>query len=121
MHVRLLGIAVVLTVLLLTGCSDSSSRSTPAQPPKPDRIDLIRYGQTVVTQVLKSPSSADFPSWGYKDDAYDVSEFGKDAYMIKGWVEAQNAFGATLREKWTVVRGGPQILDSRLRWAGPAI
>ncbi len=49
-----------------------------------------------VKQKLKAPSSADF-----NDDYYWGSAFN-DTYIIRSTVDAQNSFGAKLRNKWTV-------------------
>ncbi|MGP1345162.1 MAG: hypothetical protein ACTS3F_00655 [Phycisphaerales bacterium] len=49
-----------------------------------------------VKQRLRSPSTADFP--GIFDGRADhVKYHGNQQYRIMSWVDAQNAFGATIR------------------------
>lgn len=51
-----------------------------------------------VKDSLKSPSTADFCS--YND--MTATSLGGDKWKVTGYVDAQNSFGATLRENWTV-------------------
>jgi hypothetical protein len=55
-----------------------------------------------VKDTLKAPSSADFPSYG--DDGTSVTEttnnMGYDSYTVSGYVDAENSFGAKLRQTW---------------------
>lgn len=54
----------------------------------------------VVKANLKSPSSAKFPfSYGDSDVSITKSE---DTYIVKAWVDAENSFGAKLRNNFTV-------------------
>lgn len=51
-----------------------------------------------VEDSLKSPSTADFCN--YND--MTATNLGGDKWKVTGYVDAQNSFGATLRENWTV-------------------
>lgn len=51
-----------------------------------------------VEDNLKSPSTADFCS--YND--MTATNLGGDKWKVTGYVDAQNSFGATMRENWTV-------------------
>lgn len=52
----------------------------------------------VVKGKLKSPSTADFCSY----PEATITNLGDNRYQIKGYVDAQNSFGATVRSKFTV-------------------
>ena len=48
--------------------------------------------------MLKSPSTAKFCSYSKATITY----LGSDKYKIKGYVDAENSLGATLRKNFTV-------------------
>lgn len=52
----------------------------------------------IVEDSLKSPSTAKFCSF----TECKVEHLGNGEYMVTGWVEAQNSFGATLRQSFVV-------------------
>ena len=51
-----------------------------------------------VEDNLKSPSTAKF----CKYTEATITRVGEDEYVIHGYVDAQNSFGATVRQEWTV-------------------
>lgn len=51
------------------------------------------YMQLFVEEQLKSPNSAEFPFGGYRD----VTPLGDGRYKVSSYVDAENAFGATMR------------------------
>ena len=80
---------------LLVACSDSSTR------------DVTRGGQETMAFVmcqkpvanqLRSPSSAKFPTMG-KQDVLSAHS-GGGIYLVDGYVDAQNGFGAMIRANW---------------------
>lgn len=56
-------------------------------------------GQEFVKKQLKSPSTADFPS--FKDIQH--SHMGDCVHHLRAYVDSQNAFGAMLRTRFTLV------------------
>lgn len=54
--------------------------------------------QNIVEGELKSPSTADFCSF----TEAEVTHLGNGEYMVSGWVDAQNSFGAILRQSFVV-------------------
>lgn len=62
-----------------------------------DRFDAIVIAKKIVSNNLKSPSTAKF----CKNSEYTVKCSGS-SWTISGYVDAQNGFGATLRSKFTV-------------------
>lgn len=57
----------------------------------------VTVAQNLVKGQLKSPSTASFPS---SATAYSVQTDGTYLY-VSGYVDAQNSFGAELRQNWT--------------------
>ena len=51
-----------------------------------------------VEDRLKAPSTADFCSFGEMEATY----LGDDRWKVTGYVDAENSFGAMLRQNWTV-------------------
>jgi hypothetical protein len=75
------------------GGGGSSSSTTPG------KIDAWVMAQQFVEDKLKSPSTADFGSafGDYQDPDEVVTDLGGGKFRVRGWVDAQNAFGATIR------------------------
>ena len=74
--------------------SGSSSSYRSADRSRDAWVCAIKY----VEDNLKSPSTAKFCK--YTDAT--VMRVGEDEYIIHGYVDAQNSFGATVRQIWTV-------------------
>lgn len=55
----------------------------------------VAAAKDLVKEKLKSPSTAKFP----KSSEYIVKKRGND-YIVLGYVDAQNDFGATVRTNW---------------------
>ena len=66
------------------------------------------WAKWAVKQRLRSPSTADVGSGFITSDNYQspfrcVSRLKNNKYEVNGWVDAQSAFGATIRQKFRVV------------------
>lgn len=83
-------IIVIVSILLfvLTGCSSN------ADP----EVNAYVCAIDVVENHLKCPSTATF--CGYSNAT--VHEIGDNKYSISGYVDAQNSFGASIRETFYV-------------------
>jgi len=69
--------------------------------------------QNFVKQALRSPSSASFPS--ATSNGVNVRRSGECEFQVRGYVDSQNAFGAVLRNNYSItMRYNP---DSN-RWSG---
>lgn len=55
----------------------------------------VTAAQNLVKDELRSPSTAKFPI----DTSYKVKRSGSD-WIVEGYVDAQNGFGATVRQYW---------------------
>lgn len=62
-----------------------------------DYWNAVAAAQKLVKSELKSPSTAQFPAAA---DAYSVSR-DEANWIVSGYVDAQNSFGAVIRENWT--------------------
>ncbi|NOX54044.1 MAG: hypothetical protein GXP27_06305 [Planctomycetes bacterium] len=56
--------------------------------------------QILVERMLKSPGTA---SYGWQTASECVEHLGDDKFRVRGWVDAQNSFGATVRSDFTVL------------------
>ena len=59
---------------------------------------------------MKAPSTADFP---YSDDAHDVERIGTGRFRVISYVDAQNGFGAQIRNNYICLVQTP---DSGRTW-----
>lgn len=59
------------------------------------------YAEQTVRKSLKSPSGASFS--GYPDTRSGRLKVFDDRYVVSGWVDAENSFGATIRSDYQVV------------------
>ena len=62
------------------------------------KSDAYVYAKEAVRLQLKSPRSAKFGSYGQTD----IQLYGGCVFIIKGYVDAQNGFGALLRSQYEV-------------------
>jgi hypothetical protein len=77
-----------------TGASNSGSR-------QPDMIDMQVKAERLIKNNLKAPSTAKFPGM-FEQSAYKLAKTASGTYILKGWVDAQNGFGAMIRSDWYV-------------------
>lgn len=83
------GIATIAIVLYIRS-SDSGMRTGPSRP---DHRTAYETCETLVKERLRAPSTAEFGGYGQAN----IERSGGETYRIEGWVDAENAFGAMLR------------------------
>lgn len=115
---------IVIMAALAVGSLEDGGQSTTSTPgtTKPDRADKIQawvMTQQFVEQRLKSPSTANFGSilkGTYQSPEDCVTDLGGGRFRSVGWVDSQNAFGATIRTHFVCelkyVGGGKWQLES---------
>lgn len=60
-----------------------------------------REAQDIITNLLLSPSTADFPGTFLGAEHWEV--YKHDGFLyIQSWVDSQNAFGAVIRNDWEI-------------------
>lgn len=60
-----------------------------------------REAQDIITDLLSSPSTADFPGTFLGAEHWEVYKHEGILY-IQSWVDSQNAFGAVIRKDWEI-------------------
>lgn len=99
-----LGVIGVIILLFVIGRSDDSSISNSNNdvtkqetPSVPDESEANIMAQGFIKQVLKSPSTADFPFLDY------TTTIDGSRYTVVSYVDSENGFGAMIRSNWRVV------------------
>lgn len=77
----------------------SSSVSIPSSA-KLTNIEAFTVAEYVVKEFLVSPSTAKFCKYTEATCSYNSST---DRWTVKGWVDSQNTYGATIRQNFTAV------------------
>ncbi|MEW6115610.1 MAG: hypothetical protein AB1553_01760 [Nitrospirota bacterium] len=97
---KAIGILICLAVVLsLLGAylKGTSYYNPPAQPQyKPSKFDAFVMCQQFVEKKLKAPSTADFAS----STESTLTAIDRNTFMIISYVDAQNSFGAKLRNHY---------------------
>ena len=99
-----LGIIGFFVLLIAMGSSDDSnsgsSNNTVVEqetPSVPDESEANIMAEGFVKQILKAPSTADFPFLDY------TTTIDGSRYTVSSYVDSQNSFGAMIRSNWRVV------------------
>lgn len=93
--------AIVLLALtfVLSGCGQETKEEKDARLCD-DEISAFVMATQFVESSLRSPSTADFPY--YSDQEVQVVMEPNCRFTVLGYVDAQNGFGATIRQRWIV-------------------
>ncbi len=98
--------AVVFTgiiLLVIFGRSDTPpptrDSSTVTAPKVRDEITVCTEASLLIKKMLKSPSTADFPTCSN----FVIQKLSNDGYRVNSYVDSQNGFGATIRTEWSIV------------------
>lgn len=92
-----LGLATSLIVIAISAC-DSATPEEKEQRTCEDGILAYLYAQDFIKQRLKAPSTAEFQSFRGVNHTYQ----GECTHRITGSVDAQNSFGAQIRNRFDV-------------------
>lgn len=90
------GILIGFIAVALSACSST--------PNCEDDVEAFVIAQTFVERQLRSPSTADFPSItapGVSSRPTTLQD-GQCAFIVSLFVDAQNGFGATVRQNFIV-------------------
>lgn len=91
---RIAASLVTLSIFGLLALGSSDSNKSP-QASEPDALSAYTMCQQFTEQRLKAPSTAKWP-WGYSDKTTDL---GGGRYRVRTYVDAQNSFGAMIRNQ----------------------
>ena len=89
-HISVVAVVFIIAIIVSLFATGDGSNS--------NNRDAWVCAQDVVEEHLKSPSTADFCSY----TEATITPLGNNRYEIKGYVDAQNGFGATVRSYFTV-------------------
>lgn len=90
---------IVLYIAIVSSSSNSSTHTV--EVPKQIGIyDLCVDTEVIVKEMLKSPSTAEFPVCNAKN--FSIEKLGEDSYIVSSYVDSQNGFGAMIRSDWSV-------------------
>lgn len=90
-----------MLLLLLTiclGCANASSSSS-SSVAGPDKFDFQFAAEELITPLLKAPATAAYAP--HADWVFD--QIDKTTWRMQGWVDAENAFSAFIRNRFTVI------------------
>lgn len=96
---------VAMFAIAIPALLDSRGQSVPAQtvatPQAHEYSHAEAYAEAeaIVSKYLKSPSTAKFPSMS----EVNIKDLGAEGFQVEGYVDAQNSFGAMLRQNWEMV------------------
>lgn len=97
--------SALIGATLLSGCSST--------PPCEDDVEAFVIAQDFVKRQLRSPSTAEFP---YITDSGVSSKpttlpGGQCAFDVRLYVDAQNAFGGTVRQHFSVTVAPDELIE----------
>ncbi len=94
---------IILVILMFKDAFTSNPKpSSPSFQSNPTESEAHIIAKDFIKASLKSPLTAKFPFLEYNSVALPDTEFGKNRYRASSYVDAQNAFGAMIRNNWTV-------------------
>lgn len=99
-----LGFLFVVSVIGRIGDGNRSGNSSGLDTAH--KLQMIKAAQKGVLRVLKAPGSAEFPSPTFSTHEYSVTAVSDGTYRVRGYVDAQNSFGAKLRNNWEAICKG---------------
>lgn len=96
---------IIVIIILFAIFSDKSINK--------DHVKSVAYqiSKQYVKENLKAPSTADFPFDDYKSWIFDDS-----TVVIKGYVDAQNTFGAQVRQNYRIKLKWKDDYDVYTNW-----
>lgn len=97
-------IAIIFGVYLLTRGNEQTALQSERE--RQDEVcfdELAAYiaSRRVIEANLRSPTSAEFPS--YSDRLVEVRDLGNCRHLVLGYVDADNAFGANIRNYYSLI------------------
>ena len=93
-------ILIILTGLFVIGCSHTTKKER-AERDCHDKALAFQMAESFVKNRLKSPSTAKFAS--IIDDEVSMKNTENCTHIVKSFVDSQNVFGATIRNRYIAV------------------
>lgn len=92
---------VIVLWIILSGCSDDRTPEEKAEARCTDKIEAYVMSQQFIEGRLRSPSTAEFPY--INENGVSIKYLNECKHLVVSYVDAQNSFGATIRNKYTVI------------------
>lgn len=94
----IVGVTIIAGVVWMFFCCGGVGETGPRTP---DKLTAWVKAQRYVTEQLRSPSTADFGGWSeFQNHEVAVTDLGAGKFRVRGWVDAQNALGGTVRNQF---------------------
>lgn len=97
---------VVMVIVAIVAAIGSFSETPDVGEDLSYDTDLVwSLSQDVIKKFLKSPATADFGKgglWPEQNPDTNVTSIGDDIFLVKGWVDSQNSFGAVARTHFSL-------------------
>lgn len=119
---------LVVVVAMVNQCEKDAAaelieeaKKAKTQAEEDGRLSALTMAQVFAKKGLRSPGTADFGSvfGGTYQGIETVERLGPDKYRVRGWVDSQNTFGATVRATFDVTLRGPLENDNWRMLEGP--
>ncbi|MCD3211105.1 hypothetical protein G8T71_07020 [Clostridium botulinum C/D] len=97
-------LSIFLSIFLVCGLVGCSGEENESNKKEDITANIITITQSIVKENLKCPSTANFP-WSF--DEYNIKETNSKnnnmiIYNVSGHVDAENSFGAKLRNNFVI-------------------
>jgi len=103
-------VVIVFPCVMIWSCVRAVDRAAQTTPAEDAQFDAYAMAQTFVDERLVSPSSADYPTM--RDPTVKVQEV-EGQWYVAGYVDSDNALGASIRTRYNVVM--QQLPNSKWR------
>ncbi len=106
--VVIIGAAIIFGTIGYNKVSGDSGKPKPKNKPAPEVVyepkgsDAIVACRNAVRESLKAPRSAEFKGM-FDSPQSDVQDLGRGRFRVASWVDAQNSFGAMIRQRFECV------------------
>ena len=101
--ISIVAVLILLPILLCSGCIVWSILSLDNSVDWNSETDVCIFLSSQATSriklFLKAPSTADFGDWMF----WEYKQYGDTGYSIYGWFDAENSFGAKLRNEFYII------------------
>ena len=91
---------ILIAVFIGRACACVETPISSSTPKGPSEVDAYGMAQHFVKDYLKAPGTARFPTMGW-DSGISVISLGLNEWNVRAWVDAENSFGALIRNNFT--------------------
>jgi len=98
---KVIGIFVGMFIIIasISAYFSQNSKSDSEYDTRSDKVKAWVVAESQIERSLKAPSTADFQSYNESNVIY---QYNKGTYMVSIYVDAENSFGAKIREYFNI-------------------